>query len=121
MLDNHATLQLAEAHLRTYHEPGGLQVVPLCELDDPPGVYYGVRLVDPGDGILLGDGGFFVHRRDGAIRKFGSGDVVEACRALDSKHGFIPDMEISPPVVRFLLEHYSESPSVRPSKRWWQF
>jgi hypothetical protein len=69
----------------------------------------------------LGDGGFFVDRREGVISKFGSGDVVEACRALDPKHGFIPDMQITPPVVRYLLEHCSDSPLEPPSKKWWQF
>jgi len=119
---------ISELHFNEHYRPQALsaaarpmlQLIRVCVLDNPPGVYYGVRMAEPEEGLLLGDGGFFVDRRDGGIHKFGSGDVAEACRALEPRHNGIPTMQVTPAVVQFLLEHIDRRRLASHSKRWWQ-
>ena len=127
MLDSQQLRQLVEAHIRAHEQRISthgvsvrLQVMKFCDLEHPPGAYYGVHVIEPANGLLLGGGGFFVSSHDGRIREFGSGEVVAASQSLYPERGPTQSAEISPTVVRFLLEHSSE-PSMAPSsKRWWQ-
>ena len=127
MLNSQQLHQLAEAHIRAHEQRISthgvsvrLQVMKLCDLEHPPGAYYGVHVAEPASGLLLGGGGFFVSSHDGRIREFGSGEMVAACRSLYPEREPMQSAEITPTVVRFLLEHSSE-PFMAPSpKRWWQ-
>ena len=123
MLSDQEINDLARAHVRGHDvsRAGGrvLEAVKLCVLEDPPGIYYTIRFVEPADGLLLGGGGFFVDRSEGVIREFGSGEVFEACRVLDPERAYA--LEITPAVARFLLKHVAEPSFARHPREWWQF
>ena len=148
MLNDQEIHGLAEAHLRsTYgpHLPGvepvrRFALVRQFELTDPPGVYYTVRVLpkvhqpvsgDPFDGLLLGDGGFFVDRKTGSIRCFGSGEVFWTQFALAARRGPVDLARPNegPSVVQYLLTHPPDAwRSLLPAsvhgvgaKKWWQF
>jgi len=110
---------IADSHVRGEAVASRLQAVKLCDVDSPPGAYFTTQLVGPVDGILLGSGGFFVDRNDGAITEFGSGELYKACAA---QHGgrFPSELQVTPAVVRFLIAKRSHAVVAAP-KHWWQF
>ena len=124
MLTDEEIEQLAQSHLRATERAMmsstasiRLELVKLCELDAPSGVYYGTQLKEPVDGVLLGTGGFFVDRDRGRVQEFGSGELSEACRA-ENPRGW-GDLAVTPAVVRFLLTHHADE--VLSRRSWWQF
>ena len=116
MLSDQEVDALARAHLETRPYRDKVALVKVFDLDDPPGVYYGERLIDPSDGILLGGGGFFVHRKDGSIRSFGSGELVWASER--QKPGSLLAPEVTPSVIQFLLTHATEDSPFLPPHGW---
>ncbi len=141
--------RLARAYVRKRYGPVLPGIEPLWErqfirhfdLEDPPGAYFTVRMVpkDPQKAVssvfptdaLVGDGGFFIDRRTGSVRHFGSGellyasDIVSGNRAALGGGGAQDDRQ----AVKYLLTHSTDALRSefnallgrRPAKRWWEF
>jgi hypothetical protein len=125
MLTDQDLERIAQSHVRAMElhsaavgPPIQLQLLKLGDLDEPPGSYYGVQVVQPSDGFLLGDGGFFVARKDGTLQEFGSGELVAACQA---ELGNPWELKVTPAVVRCLLARRAAEASPPVQHRWWQF
>ena len=117
------------------------QIVKHFDLEDPPGAYFTVAMPPrapgksgssafPGD-VLVGDGGFFIDRRTGTVRHFGSGEFVHASSIVSGSPIHLgasaaPDHRQA---VKYLLTHSTEMLRAdldalrepRSAKRWWEF
>lgn len=112
MLSDQEIEAIARAHVKAEqnamsrpNNPLRLEPEKNCDVEDPPGIYYSTRVLDPPGDTLFGSGGFFVSRATGVVTVFGSGELIVALGMAGSGNAY--SREMMPAVVKILFRQRS--------------